>query len=194
MLLLPVVTADVVSSQQQSQAVELVDSGNTGGVDVFSDTTSTDTAGQTVVVPAVTDGSILDGDITPGMFFGSFMVLSGIVFLFLLGIMLLPIIAILLFLWFLVRRKRRKPQPVDPLNDLNRGRTSDNHQQIEIEKMEKKLRRSQDQILGGVCAGLAEYFDLDPTVVRIAYVLLTVFTAFSGVIIYLVLLLLMPRE
>lgn len=31
----------------------------------------------------------------------------------------------------------------------------------------KKLYRSQDQILGGVCAGIAEYFNIDTTLVRV---------------------------
>ncbi|UKK47691.1 PspC domain-containing protein [Prevotella sp. E9-3] len=61
--------------------------------------------------------------------------------------------------------------------------------------MEKKLcRSSKDRLLGGVCAGLADYFDLDVTIVRIAYALLTFFTAFSGVIVYVILLLLMPEK
>ena len=47
-------------------------------------------------------------------------------------------------------------------------------------------------MIAGVCAGLAEYFGLDTTVVRVAYALLTVFTAFSGVIVYLILMIVMP--
>lgn len=49
-------------------------------------------------------------------------------------------------------------------------------------------------MVGGVCAGLAEYMDIDPTVVRVAYVLLTIFTVFSGVIVYLILMLLLPKD
>lgn len=52
--------------------------------------------------------------------------------------------------------------------------------------------RSQDRIFAGVCGGLAEYFDFDPVLVRIAYAFLTVFTAFSGLIFYIVLWLVMP--
>ena len=46
--------------------------------------------------------------------------------------------------------------------------------------MEKKLMRSNDKVLGGVCGGLAEYFDFDPVLVRVAYAFLTIFTAFCG--------------
>ena len=60
--------------------------------------------------------------------------------------------------------------------------------------MEKKIRRSNDKMIAGVCAGLAHYFDLDPTVIRIVYVLLSIFTAFAGVLVYLILWLIMPKE
>ena len=61
--------------------------------------------------------------------------------------------------------------------------------------MDKLLRRSStERMIGGVCGGLAEYFDLDPTLVRVAYVLLTLCTAFSGVLAYIILLIVMPRE
>ena len=60
--------------------------------------------------------------------------------------------------------------------------------------MTKKLYRSDDKMLGGVCAGLAEYLDTDPTVVRLLYAGLTFFTAFSGVILYPILWIIMPEK
>jgi phage shock protein PspC (stress-responsive transcriptional regulator) len=60
--------------------------------------------------------------------------------------------------------------------------------------MEKKLTRSNDRVLAGVCAGLAEYFDFDPVLVRVAYAFLTFFTAFSGVLLYFVLWIVMPER
>ena len=61
--------------------------------------------------------------------------------------------------------------------------------------MEKKLTRStSNRMLAGVCSGIAEYFGIDPTVVRVAYVLLSVFTAFAGLIVYLILWLLIPEK
>lgn len=60
--------------------------------------------------------------------------------------------------------------------------------------MNKRLYRSNDRVLGGVCAGLAEYFDFDPTLVRVAYVLLTVCTAFSGLLAYIILWIIMPEK
>ncbi|MBO7608769.1 MAG: PspC domain-containing protein [Muribaculaceae bacterium] len=58
----------------------------------------------------------------------------------------------------------------------------------------KKLTLSHDRTIGGVCGGLADYFGLDPTLVRIAYALLTVFTTgFPGVLLYLILWFIMPK-
>lgn len=57
---------------------------------------------------------------------------------------------------------------------------------------EKKLRRSGNKMIAGVCSGIAEYFGWDPTLVRIGYALLTIFTAFAGIFIYLILWLIMP--
>ena len=39
----------------------------------------------------------------------------------------------------------------------------------------KRLTRSDDKMIGGVCAGLAEYLDIDPTIVRIVWVLMVLF-------------------
>ncbi len=61
--------------------------------------------------------------------------------------------------------------------------------------MEKKLRRSKNQMISGVCGGIAEYFNIDPTIVRVAYVLLSVLSAgFPGIIVYIILMLIMPVE
>ena len=60
--------------------------------------------------------------------------------------------------------------------------------------MEKrKLMRSNNRMIAGVCSGIADYFGWDITLVRIIYVLLTFFTAFSGLIVYLILWLVMPE-
>lgn len=49
--------------------------------------------------------------------------------------------------------------------------------------------------LAGVCAGIANYFSFDATIVRIIYVLLSLFSAgFPGILLYLLLMLLMPKE
>ena len=60
---------------------------------------------------------------------------------------------------------------------------------------QKKLERPRTgRMLAGVCAAIANYANIDVTVVRVAYFLLTLFTAFSGVIIYFILMLIIPEE
>ena len=59
----------------------------------------------------------------------------------------------------------------------------------------KKLIRSKNVMIAGVCSGIAEYFGFDVTIVRIIYAVLTFFSAgFPGIILYLILMLLMPKE
>lgn len=60
--------------------------------------------------------------------------------------------------------------------------------------MKKKLTLSSNKMIGGVCGGLAEYFDLDPTLFRVLYAIATVFPAFSGLILYLVLWMIIPKK
>ena len=58
---------------------------------------------------------------------------------------------------------------------------------------QKKLVRSNNKIVAGVCSGIAEYFEIDPTLVRIIYAALTIFSAaFPGVFLYIIMLLIMP--
>ncbi|MDO4165489.1 MAG: PspC domain-containing protein [Bacteroides sp.] len=60
---------------------------------------------------------------------------------------------------------------------------------------EKKFRRSRtDRKLAGVCAGIANFFGLDATLIRVVYALATLFTAFAGLIIYIILWLIVPEE
>ena len=60
--------------------------------------------------------------------------------------------------------------------------------------MKKRLTLSDDRKLGGVCGGIAEYFDVDPTLIRIVYAALTLFTAFCGIILYPILYIIMPSN
>lgn len=60
--------------------------------------------------------------------------------------------------------------------------------------MEKKLYRVQEgKMLCGVCVGIGEYFNIDPTLVRLGIVLLT-FAGFSGVLAYIVAAIIMPEK
>ena len=57
----------------------------------------------------------------------------------------------------------------------------------------KRLTRSNKKMIGGVCAGLAEYLDIDPTIVRIVWVLMVLFAGF-GILLYIILWLIMPKQ
>jgi phage shock protein C len=59
----------------------------------------------------------------------------------------------------------------------------------------KRLYRSnRDVMLGGVAGGLGEYFNLDPTIVRLLFVLLALVTAvFPMLLVYFILWIVMPR-
>lgn len=58
----------------------------------------------------------------------------------------------------------------------------------------KKLYRSnEDRWLAGVCGGIAEYFDVDSTLIRVLFILFS-FVVGGGLIIYLILWLVMPPE
>jgi len=59
----------------------------------------------------------------------------------------------------------------------------------------KRLYRSDNKMIGGVCAGIAEYFNVDPTVVRVAYAAMSILCAgFPGLLLYLILLIVMPQK
>ncbi len=60
--------------------------------------------------------------------------------------------------------------------------------------MDKKLRKSkQDKKLCGVCGGVAEYFETDPTLIRLAWVAFTLLGG-SGILAYIIAAIVMPSD
>lgn len=60
--------------------------------------------------------------------------------------------------------------------------------------MTKRLYRSNDEkMIAGVCGGLAEAMDIDPTIVRVVFLLLALLGG-HGILLYLILWLVMPRQ
>jgi phage shock protein C len=61
--------------------------------------------------------------------------------------------------------------------------------------MPKSLRRStRNSLVAGVIGGMAEYFEVDATVLRVVYVILSIVSvAFPGILVYLILWFLMPK-
>lgn len=59
----------------------------------------------------------------------------------------------------------------------------------------KRLKRSRkSRMIAGVCGGIAEYFEMDPTMVRILYVVASVVSAaFPGILVYIALWIIIPE-
>jgi phage shock protein C len=58
---------------------------------------------------------------------------------------------------------------------------------------QKRLYLSDNKVIGGVCGGVAEYFELDPTLVRLAWVLFT-FVFPAGLLLYLAAMFIIPNK
>lgn len=59
--------------------------------------------------------------------------------------------------------------------------------------MVKRLYRSNDKKLSGVCAGIGEYFEFDPSLVRLGWIVMTVITGvIPGIIAYIVAAIVIP--
>ena len=60
--------------------------------------------------------------------------------------------------------------------------------------MEKKLYRSEtDKMIGGVCGGIAEYFGIDSTIVRLLFALIVI-SAGTGLVLYIILWIIVPTK
>lgn len=59
---------------------------------------------------------------------------------------------------------------------------------------DKQLRRSKtDKMIAGICGGLGKYFGVDPTILRLVFVLLMIFAG-TGLLAYLIMWLVIPYE
>jgi phage shock protein C len=60
---------------------------------------------------------------------------------------------------------------------------------------DKKLLRSNNRIIAGVCAGIAEWLGWDITLVRILYLVISILSAaFPGILVYIILWIVMPKQ
>ena len=57
--------------------------------------------------------------------------------------------------------------------------------------VKRLMRSSRDKKIAGVCAGLADYFDLDPTIVRVVWLLAILFAG-TGFLVYIILWIVLP--
>jgi len=62
-------------------------------------------------------------------------------------------------------------------------------------KKTKKLYRSRkERIIGGVCGGLGEFLDVDPTLIRLLWAVITVLSIGAGIVAYLVAWIIIPER
>lgn len=59
--------------------------------------------------------------------------------------------------------------------------------------MKRLYRSSTNKMLCGVCGGLAEYFDFDPTIIRLGVALLSLFSLGTGIIAYIMAAIIIPQ-
>ena len=59
--------------------------------------------------------------------------------------------------------------------------------------MKRIYRSRQDRMVCGVCGGIAEYFDIDPTLVRLAWVILSCIGAGTGIVAYIIASIIIPK-
>jgi phage shock protein PspC (stress-responsive transcriptional regulator) len=62
------------------------------------------------------------------------------------------------------------------------------------QKKTKRLHRSKNKLIAGVAAGVAEYLDIDPTVMRLIWALLTIVSAGVGIIAYIAAWIIIPEK
>ncbi|HUW86073.1 MAG TPA: PspC domain-containing protein [Methanoregula sp.] len=60
--------------------------------------------------------------------------------------------------------------------------------------MKRLYRSKNERMLGGVCAGLGEYLDVDPAVIRLIWVVVTILSVGTGIIVYILAWIIIPEE
>jgi phage shock protein C len=112
----------------------------------------------------------------------------------------LPGMLILIGIYFITKRvKISAPSTPQTPNIENEQRSQEQTPtptpSTEETRESKMLRRSlTDKKLLGVCGGAGEYFDIDPTIVRIGYAVFTILSGGMGILLYFLLYLIIPEE
>ncbi len=61
-------------------------------------------------------------------------------------------------------------------------------------KIKRLYRSGKERILGGVCGGIAEHFETDPTLIRLLWILLTFISFGAGILFYIIAWIIIPRN
>lgn len=62
------------------------------------------------------------------------------------------------------------------------------------DQMNKLYRSKKNRIIAGVCGGLGEYFKVDPTLIRLLWLLISLVGAGSGIVAYIIAWIIIPEE
>ena len=66
---------------------------------------------------------------------------------------------------------------------------------IKLKNMKKLYKSNENKVLAGIIGGIGEYFDVDPVILRVAWILLVIFTGFMpGLIAYVFAGLIIPKK
>jgi len=69
------------------------------------------------------------------------------------------------------------------------------HLDYKTKMVKKRLYRSKkEKIIGGVCGGLGEFLDVDPTIVRLLWAIITVLSIGAGIVAYLLAWIIIPEK
>jgi phage shock protein C len=60
--------------------------------------------------------------------------------------------------------------------------------------MKRLYRSGKDRILGGICGGLGEHIDVDPSIIRLVWVIVTLLSLGTGIIVYLAAWIIIPES
>ena len=110
-----------------------------------------------------------------------------------------PGLLILAGIYFLTKRSKvSMPQPTQEPpkaeEQSSDGPTVNTASSLNGQAKMKVLRRSStDKKLFGICGGAGEYFDVDSSIIRIAYIIFTVFSGGTGILIYLLMYFIIPE-
>ena len=63
-----------------------------------------------------------------------------------------------------------------------------------MKKPKRLYRSNKNRMIAGVCGGLAEYFNIDPTIVRLIWVLLTLISVGAGILAYIIAWIIIPLK
>ncbi len=102
------------------------------------------------------------------------------------------ILIILLGFGVLSWRPKKKKKKVKKAVDLQSGQEKV-VVETDVSPKKKRLTKSRNKKIAGVCGGIAEYFNIDPTLVRIAFVIGTIASQGSFILAYLLLSFVMPK-